>query len=82
MNNTTLTAGTWFQIGTGLSVAMIEALGDGVQVYIGGSAPIAGAAGFTLPSAVPVNIPNIVALGGGIWVLASYPNCAVRYASA
>lgn len=82
MQNTALTVGAWVQVATAAKVLIVEATGIDVGLYIGNSAPGAGSPSFTLPSGVPVNVPNVEALGGSAWVRAIYANCAVSYAAA
>ena len=75
-----LTPNTWFVLGSGLTTAMVEIVGPGGQVYVGGSAPGATASGFTIPGNLPVDVPNVSANGGVVAVRTQHADCTVRYA--
>ena len=58
---------TWTLIGNGLTTAVIQISGVGAEIYIGSSTPADSAIGYTLPPGVPVSVPSLTALGGGLW---------------
>jgi hypothetical protein len=58
---------TWTEIGTNLTTAIIQIEGRDAEVFIGGSTPANSVIGYTIPADVPVSLPSIAALGGGVW---------------
>ena len=58
---------SWTVIGTSLTTALIQITGTGAEVFIGSSTPADTVVGYALPSGVPVSIPSLAALGGGVW---------------
>ena len=75
-----LTPNIWFVLGSSLTSAMVEIIGPGGQVYIGGSAPAVTDSGFTIPGNLPVDVPNVAANGGTVAVRTQHSDCTVRYA--
>jgi hypothetical protein len=58
---------TWTEIGTNLTTAIIQITGRDAQVFIGGSTPANDVVGYIIPADVPVSLPSIATLGGGVW---------------
>ena len=71
----------WVQLGTGLTVAMVQAQGLGVVMALGSVAPTGSAPAFSLPSGVPVNVPNIATEGGGVWLKSTMSDAGAIYAT-
>ncbi len=72
----------WTPLGTGLTTAIVEAKGGGLKLYVGDTAPAAETNGFTLPSGVPLSVPSLPELGGGVWVRATYSGRSLNYVTA
>lgn len=81
MNFTAINDNGWTQLGTGLTVCVIQSRGD-CQVYISGTAPAPTAVGFDIKSGDPVELPQVAALGGGVWVRGNGDTGAITYAAA
>jgi hypothetical protein len=58
---------SWTLIGTGLKTVIIQISGTAGEVFVGGSAPADTDDGYSLPSGLPVSVPSIASLGGGVW---------------
>jgi|TARA_B110000977_G_C10624164_1_gene317456 hypothetical protein len=58
---------TWTLIGTGKTTAIIQISGLDAAIYIGSSTPAANAVGYSIAPGVPVSVPNLADLGGGLW---------------
>jgi hypothetical protein len=58
---------SWTLIGTGLSTSIIQVSGLDASLFIGGSTPADADSGYSIPPGVPVNVPHLSALGGGLW---------------
>lgn len=77
----TISDNGWTQIGTALATCVLQFSGDG-EVYIAAIAPTGTSVGFTVPSGEVVELPQLPALGGGVWVRSDVDVGSVRYASA
>ncbi len=80
-NTLPITDNAWVELGTGLAACVLQGSGD-VEVHVGSVAPSAGSAFFTIKSGEPIEIPQVAALGGGVWVRSVKPTGGVAYASA
>lgn len=78
---TTINDNAWTELGTALTVCVVQFTGR-AEVYVGSAAPGASDVGFNIESGDPVEIPQVAALGGGVWVRSILPNSGVRYATA
>lgn len=81
MNFTAINDNGWTELGTGLSVCVLQSRGD-CQVWVGASAPANTDTGFDIKSGDPVEIPQVAALGGGVWVRGNGDTGALTYAIA
>jgi len=79
---TLFTDHNWVELGTTLTNAIVQGIGNNVQVHIGSTLPAASAPGFDLTSNAPVNLPGLDTLGGGLWARSLKGNGGVRYATA
>lgn len=71
----------WTLLGTGLSVCILQPNGN-CRVYVGNSAPSVTAVGFFVPSGQFVQVPEVQALGGGVWVRGDEDEGSLVYATA
>jgi hypothetical protein len=58
---------TWVSLGTGKTFLTLKTT-KRVTVFVGSAAPAANAPGLDITTLLPVSIPNITEMGGGIWV--------------
>lgn len=80
--HTNLSDETWTLLGTGLSVCVVQPRGNAL-FFIGAAAPSATSrTGFEVESGVPTDLPQIAALGGGVWAKSLRAGGGVTYASA
>ncbi len=59
--------GVWQQVATGATFFLLQATLV-AKVYVGPSAPAESATAFVFRCNIPQEIPQITALGGGVWV--------------
>lgn len=70
MQNTLTTDAAWVQLGGTLTVAVVQAKGDHL-IHIGSVAPAdAVTVGFFIKSGIPLELPQLTALGGKVWARA------------
>lgn len=68
MNSTPTNNTQWVQIGTGLTVCVVQPRGDHL-VHIASAVPAdANLVGFLIKSGEPTELPNVAALGGKVFV--------------
>ncbi len=81
-SHSTLTGDAWTAVGTGLSVLVIQFQGPGL-VHVGDTAPAnSDRTGFYINANEPVEVPQVAALGGSVWVRSVNPTGGAVYASA
>lgn len=64
--NNIVVSSAWVEVGTGLSTCVVQPDED-VLIHMGSSTPSVGDAGFILSADVPVELPSVGSLGGGVW---------------
>jgi len=78
----TFTDTDWQPAGTGLTEMLAQGVGTHVQLHVGTVTPAASDIGFDLPPGLPVEVPGLSTLGGGVWVRSTSGRGAFRYAAA
>ena len=79
--NTPTASTAWTAIGTGLAACLLQPSGNH-WVYIGSVAPAVGVlSGLHFISGELSALPNLAALGGGVWVRSIEPIGGVAYAA-
>lgn len=74
----TFTSTDWVPLGTGLSVAVVQASGANVQIAYSNSEAV----GFDIPGSIPVSVPELPALGGTLFARSTTGQGNIRYATA
>ncbi len=78
---TTTNDNGWTNLGTALAVCVIQP-NKPHRVFIGSTAPTAQDAGFYFESGAAVELPQVAALGGGVWVRCDEDAGSIVYATA
>ena len=81
MNILPISQDGWTSLGSALTYCLIQPNGP-ARVYIGSVAPIATSPGFFIPSGIPVDLPLVAELGGGVWIKGDEVDGSVVYATA